>query len=516
MVALKYGAREVTLKQGTGSPVVPLALVGMLSACGLMLSRIYAGPLLLRLMVGAAVLVVAISLAMRRLPAWSTAPVSVAGLAGYTLLSVRLSAAASDLPGTIGELTRDAAYNGIPRLLTAMIPIEPQPDTVVIPVVSVWIAGLASAELALRGRRVLLSYLPIALLLAGCLYVVGPNATPAPVPAMIFVACAAFGLAGSVDGDRAARQDLPGADRRAIRLRVAAGAATGLVAVLAAGMALGPVAAGLVSHSPTDPRRYVAPPHLDSLDESPLARLSGWALEPSQHLFDVTAPGGPHRIRLAVLSDFDGVTWRVGGNYQTAGRILSGPPSQVDPGAAAGESVEQSIVIDQLDGRLVPAITTPERIEGVRIAYDPEIATMALPEGLRPGLAYTVVSRKPVVNAEVLAAATTPQDEETVRRLTKLQGDVPPDIERLASQLAEGADSPYQRALAIEQFIAEHYQQVADAPSGHAYPNLSFFLFTARNAGGQKGTSEQFAASFAVLGRALGLATRVAVGFDVP
>ena len=60
-----------------------------------------------------------------------------------------------------------------------MIPVEPQPDTVLVPVVAAWLAGLAGAEVALRAGRVLLGYLPPALLYAGALYVVGPNAEPA-------------------------------------------------------------------------------------------------------------------------------------------------------------------------------------------------------------------------------------------------------------------------------------------------------------------------------------------------
>ena len=67
---------------------------------------------------------------------------------------------------------------------------------------------------------------------------------------------------------------------------------------------------------------------MDSLDENPLIRISGWALNPDQHLLDVRAdrrrPPTP-RIRLAVLSDYDGVTWRVGATYRNAGRVLPAP-----------------------------------------------------------------------------------------------------------------------------------------------------------------------------------------------
>src|SRR3954470_8147364 len=123
--------------------VNPLALVGMLAVAGVALGRIYADDLAFGLVLGAAVGAVAVSSAARRLPSWAVGPLSVLGLAGYTLLTVRVAAAATEVPGTLATLTRDALANGIPRVLTAMIPVEPQPDTVVLPVLATWLAGLA-------------------------------------------------------------------------------------------------------------------------------------------------------------------------------------------------------------------------------------------------------------------------------------------------------------------------------------------------------------------------------------
>ena len=54
--------------------------------------------------------------------------------------------------------------------------VEITPDTVVVPVVAAWLAGLAGTEIAVRGGRVLLGMAPAAALYAGSLYVVGPNA----------------------------------------------------------------------------------------------------------------------------------------------------------------------------------------------------------------------------------------------------------------------------------------------------------------------------------------------------
>ncbi|PWU57171.1 transglutaminase, partial [Micromonospora globispora] len=145
---------------------VPLTLITMIALAGVVLGRVYAGPLLIRLTVGAAIGSVLVSVAARRLPSWLVAPLSVLALAGWTTLSLWLAAAHADLPGGLGQVATDAARNAIPRLLTAMIPVEPAPDTVLVPLVAAWLAGLAGAEVALRAGRVLLGYLPPALLYA--------------------------------------------------------------------------------------------------------------------------------------------------------------------------------------------------------------------------------------------------------------------------------------------------------------------------------------------------------------
>ncbi|MCZ7476295.1 transglutaminaseTgpA domain-containing protein [Micromonospora sp. WMMC273] len=497
---------------------VPAALIVLVALSGVVLGRVYADPLLTRLMAGAAVGSVLVGVAARRLPSWLVAPLSVAAMTGWTLLSLRLAAAHAALPGGLGGVAADAARNAIPRLLTAMIPVEPAPDTVLVPVVAAWLAGLTAAEVALRAGRVLLGYLPPALLYAGALYVVGPNADPAIGPTVLFAAVAAAGLATPGRRDGPAPDPVAGltpAVRAAVRLRLVAASAAGLAVVVALAALLAPVVAAQVDERPVDPRRYVEPPRVESLDENPLIRISGWALNPDQRLLDVrTVAGaggdGSPRIRLAVLSDYDGVTWRVGATYRNAGRIL--PAAEPAPDAATDE-VRQEITVGDLTGRLLPAVPTPREVTGARVAYDPGTGTLIRPEGLAPGLRYEVSSVRERPDANLLPTANVPAGDEVARVLRVADG-APEPVRRLATQLAESNGAPYARADAIATFLAEHYRVTADAPSGHAYPNLAFFLFGPRNGGGQRGTSEQFAAAFAVLGRLAGLPTRVVVGFE--
>lgn len=175
--------------------VVPTALVAAIGLTGVVLNRVYAGDLLTRLVCGAALGAVLVSVAARRLPSWLVAPLSVTAMLGWTGWSVRLAATSADLPGSFLDVTADAAANAVPRLLTAMIPVEPAPDTVLLPVVAAWLAGLAGAEVALRAGRVLLGFLPATALYVAVVYVVGPNAAPAVGASVVFAGLVAVALA---------------------------------------------------------------------------------------------------------------------------------------------------------------------------------------------------------------------------------------------------------------------------------------------------------------------------------
>jgi transglutaminase-like putative cysteine protease len=487
--------------------VPPLVIAMILAAAGGALGRVYAGALLAQLVAGAALGSVAVSVAARRLPSWVVAPLSVVALAGYAAGALQLAAARAGVDGSFAGQLGDAARNGIPRLLTAMIPIEPTPDTVLVPVVATWLAGLAGTELAVRSGRTLAGYGPPILAYAGALYAVGPNAAPAVRPTVAVVAAATLGLAATGRPADAAIIDLPPVVRTALRVR----AVLAVAAVVLLAAAVAPFVADRVTATPIDPRQYVRPPRLDSLDENPLVRISGWALDPKQRLFDLDSDsGGELRIRLAVLADFDGVTWRVRATYRNAGRVL--PPAPTTPGVSV-DTVVQRITVDDLDGRLLPAVPTPSRVDGLRVAYDPATGTLIHPDGLRAGQQYTIESRRERPDLNLLTTADVPAGDAYAPVLTLAPG-TPDELRALADRIAgDSGGGPYQRALGIEEYLAGHYRLVADAPSGHAYPNLTFFLFGPPNGGGRKGTSEQFAAAYAVLGRLMGLPTRVVVGF---
>ncbi|MFC3742384.1 DUF3488 and transglutaminase-like domain-containing protein [Paractinoplanes deccanensis] len=542
--------------------VVGVALAGLVALSGVVLGRIFAGALLVQLVAGAAAGSVGLSVATRRVPNWVVAPLSAGVLGAYTIVALKIAADRAELTGALAGIVRESLVNGIPRLLTALIPVEPTPDTVVVPVIAAWLAGLAGAEIAVRAGRVLLGLLPATALYAGALYVVGPNADTAGWTTLVFAGLAMVALATSARPAGTASGDIPPTDptssddpaadapnskdsttgapsstNRATgaasgndpaageasrglpalaRGRAMAGAAAGLVVVLGLVVAVGPWVGARVGATPVDPRRYVEPPQVDSLDESPLNRISGWALTPREPLLEVSrasgAKGRTVRLRLAVLPDYDGVTWRVGATYRNAGRALPQLPRPADVSTSV---VRQDVTIDGLTGRLLPVVPAATEVSGARVAFDAATGTLIRPESLTPGLRYSVTSEVQTPDLNLLPTAETPSGDAVARYLT-VGADVPDEIQRLADQLAEDNGAAYDRAMAIQDFLAEHYKRVADAPSGHAYPNLRYFLFGPRGRGGQAGTSEQFAASYALLARVMGLPSRVVVGFDAP
>lgn len=529
--------------------LLALLVAALVAVAGLSLNRVYSGALLLTLVAGAAVGSALISAALRRLPAWAVAPLSVAAMVAYTLYSINVSAGASGVSGDLRTVTVDAARNALPRLLTALIPVEPQPDTVLAPVVLAWLAGYAGTELAVRAARPAVALLPPTLLYIGALVLVGPNAPVTLWQPVLFAAIAALGLVvGSATSGARGVSGIGSRERVLLRVRTATGLAVGLVAVLALVAAVSPLVAGVVGERPGDPRRYVQPPSLDIIDQNPLIRISGWAAYPEQELFHVeildgaapapsatpdasadpaAAPTTPRdagfydrRLRLAVLPDWDGVTWHMNADYRNAGRELPSVPAPPGfnpdrPTPFPPLTVRETITIEALQGRLLPAVAAPTRVDGIRVAYDQSTGALLGGSPVTPGLQYTVTSVARSVDTSLAMAADVPDGEE-VTRFLEVGPSVPDDLSQFAQKVTAGENSPYLRALKLQTFMQEHYIFAPDAPSGHAYPNLSFFLMADRHLGGQRGTSEQFATAFATLGRLIGLPTRVVVGFHVP
>jgi hypothetical protein len=411
----------------------------------------------------------------------------------------------------------------VPRMLSYAPPIPTRLDTLTPALVVVWAAAFLAAAFAAAGRR-LLATAPAVAVLAAALLLVG-RAAPAPV----WVA-PAVGLGSALLlADRGTSRSQPPRQERRRRRPPAAGGFTARVLGAAAVLAL--LAAGLVAAGAAqgtdrvDVRARYQPPVERPQPIDPLTRLAGWAKGGQAVLATVRVDRSPASSagaawRWAILDRYDGARWTSSAQYRPAGRRLR-PPSEVPGGAA--ETVRAGVTVDRA---LTPWLPTPgavQQVTGLPVAVDAAGESMveAAPSGRPPE--YGLVARTrlldPAAAADraVIARLSTgdPATEATEATEAIAAPQLPEKLRTIALGFAPRAgESDGQRALRLQDMLRKG-AFAADAPPGHLYVRLTQF-FDEDSPAYFRGTSEQFATAFAVLARAVGLPTRVVVGFDVP
>ncbi|MFC5287578.1 transglutaminaseTgpA domain-containing protein [Actinokineospora guangxiensis] len=430
------------------------------------LAQGWSGLLALGLLVAAVVLAHVLVAAAGRFPAGSVLTVLIpAGLAGGYF------AARGAIEGGPMEVLRDS----VPRLLTAARPAPPTVDLLMPGVVFVFCVAVVAA-VSLRGTRLLGPPLAAVALYASGALLTGGSADPYGLAAVGVVAIA---LAGWVR-----RSEAP----------AVLGAVVGLVAVV------------LPAGDAFEPRELVQPPIADVQVANPLPRLAAWAAAPDTELLRLRGP--QHAVRLAVLSKYTGASWRAATLYGPLGAVDA--PALPPGGRVEGVSVE--ITVGALDGTWLPGMGRTVSTSLSDALVDPDSGALVLPRGLTPGLRYTVDGILDQPTDEQLAGAGVPGGApvEEYLELPRL----PADLAEYARTSVKSATNPYEQAVALEQVVRLDRVPDAEAPTGSSYARISQFLFGAPGTNGAgEGTAEQFATAYAVLARAVGLPTRVVVGF---
>ncbi|EFC80022.1 transglutaminase domain-containing protein [Parafrankia sp. EUN1f] len=475
-------------------------------------------------------------------------PVSVSvGVSALVWLAVvRFTLFRNGSPQAEGALPAvwDGVVNGGARLLETTLPVLGSPDLLVVPQALTWLAALAGAELVARTRAPLVPALPaIAVFVAGVLLTVpgaGSNlgvAAGLVAAVLVLVMCRRAELTGTAEitgtvATGASTGAGTGSDaggfgagrgRRRGRMRVTAVVPAVAVLVVTAGIA--PLAGPLLAAAgPGDGERYdVRDLRQVTLDQqtaqSPLDHVSAWLGHPDDVLFRVSPPVAGN-IRLAVLDRFDGQRWTSSARYLPAGGRV--PPETAADGARmpSGDapSVTSQLQIVALDGPFLPHLDRPAALSGSGLAVDVRDGTLTATEGHTGGgtegdtdpddRRYTVVSVAPrePTPAE-LASAQVPTGA-AVNETLALPPGLPKVVRDAARAAAGGALTPFQQARQLEQYLRTLVYDPS-APAGHTYGHLAYFLGTSR-----AGTSEQFAAAYAVFARVVGLPSRVVVGFS--
>jgi transglutaminase-like putative cysteine protease len=229
-------------------------------------------------------------------------------------------------------------------------------------------------------------------------------------------------------------------------------------------------------------------------------------------LFKVWAPQRS-RWRLITYDRFDGTLVVPSRPPQRNLTPFQGQTADdVNPGIQTGQ-LTQEFEIDGLVSWWLPAATAPVAVDagGRRVLESRYYRGLTVGRGVRKGFRYTAVSQVPNVRAEDLAG---PVGNEYKRPdlLPYLDTEnVDDDVRLLARTLTQGKDTPFEKALAIQDYLRDPkvFRYSLQVPSlAEGGNELRRFLLSVR-----EGYCEQFAIAMAMLAREAGIPSRVAIGF---
>ncbi|HEU4514002.1 MAG TPA: DUF3488 and transglutaminase-like domain-containing protein [Nocardioidaceae bacterium] len=233
-----------------------------------------------------------------------------------------------------------------------------------------------------------------------------------------------------------------------------------------------------------------------------------------------TENADPTYLRISVLDIYDGRAWKPSDRdippEQKADGLLPRPPGL--DSAVPRRQVDYEISVEEaFDSLWLPA---PYPATSIDVPgdwrYDEDtLDFVSAVEGQdTAGLEYSLSALEPDFDGAELVDAS-PAPESVFTPFTELPEDLPESVERLARRVTDGLDSRYEKAVRLQDWFRRDggFQYSLRPEPGTGADDLVAFLDAED---GRIGYCEQFAASMALMGRTLGIPSRVAVGFLEP
>jgi transglutaminase-like putative cysteine protease len=383
-------------------------------------------------------------------------------------------------------------------------PVPTAPGFVLAAAAGVWgLAFLADAA-AFRARGLVEAMIP-----ASTLFVFGA-ALGAPrsrtlCTALFFAALLSYWLFARAHRQLAAPQWMARDEHSGTTAIVRTGAAISIVAVLAA-VIVGPNLPGADARAVIPWRAADRDTGSSRVTVSPLVDIRTRIVDQANvEVFQVQSSVRSY-WRLTALETFDGRIWSSSRKYRRAQGRLG---SNVSEKETTSVQVDQRINIENLDSIWLPAAFRPVSIKGTPARYDAESASLLTESANAIGQSYDVVSAVPRLDAAALATATGSIPEDVASTYLALPATFPPQVRALAAGVVGNAGTPYAAAKRLHDFIrSREFTYDLDVPPGHSDDALERFLFLTK-----RGYCEQFAGAYAAMARAVGLPSRVGVGF---
>jgi hypothetical protein len=401
--------------------------------------------------------------------------IRLGGAVGSIILAVALTVAVAG--GTPQDVVSSFS-SGIQGLLSTEWPSPTQPDLLGAVALIVATGCAISAEMAARQRFHLAALLPLVI---SYLVVVGLS-SPLGVRWLWLILLAAvmivFALLRS-DGTLADRLLLLRGEHRLIPLLLVA---AGLATVAAVPLSL---------EVRADPRRNDPPEQTAPLLDPIEATLAIRDLEPAADLHVIVTGDDvpvPTRWRTAALSSYNGQRWTPDLTLRPIGFTL---------GPATGSTIDASVSFLDDNLTLVPLPGPPVSVDAA-VETDLERTVVRLADRPDPGDTIDIEANLSPTSATIAEIGVAP----------RVVDDATSGFTQLAEGLAgDGTDLERLRRLETtlrDDFVLDNEVQ----GGGLAQALIERFLRDT-----QRGTSEQFATSFVLLVRSLGIEARVATGF---
>ncbi len=223
------------------------------------------------------------------------------------------------------------------------------------------------------------------------------------------------------------------------------------------------------------------------------------------------------RWRGLALNEFDGRTWMR--TYRKHERLTADDEGRFFPRGGSrfatradvelGPQLTQNIRLEPGINSVIFAAAQPRIISSREFRFLGEDGFGNLSLRARPGrrLSYTVASELPQRNPGILRRAVG-DDPEQVRADNLRSGVHDPRIGRLARDITAGAQTRYDAAYAIEDWLSSNLTYSLDVADRGSEAPLSRFLFD-----GMQGHCEYFATAMAVLTREAGIPSRFVAGY---
>ena len=390
-------------------------------------------------------------------------------------------------------------------LRTAVVPVAPQAAALQLAIITVFIVTCGSAWSAAKAEGALSSIVPqFALFVA--VAALGKHAYTATAVVWL-LATFAFLLTHHVVHISNDQAGFHSTTPRRSRL-VAGGAIGGVLAVFFAAL-IGPQ---LPSASSPPLLKYR---NLGSNDGpaiirtiSPLVSIRDQLNRNDDvELFRVQA-NRPARWRLMALEAYDGEAWGLHPDTESHDSLRVAEP---EPNARVAE-VSQRFAMGPYGGEWLPVAYQAIQVDGIdNLKVIEESNTLIVDRTDHTGLVYDVTSQLIGATPQALRAAPAPIDTQVpgVARNLLIPSNLDPIIRQTAIEVTRDSSTQYDKALAIQNYFRNNFTYDTTINLSEDADATVRFLTKDR-----RGFCQQFASTFGLMARSLGMPTRLAVGFQ--